>query len=282
MATKNRKAPSAKTLRNLYLLSGNQCANPNCTTVLIIANGTLVAEVCHIKAVNPGAARYDKKLTPEQLRERENLILLCRICHALVDSERKKFPVSKLRRWKKNRESQFAAVGDTLRQRYVEEVTDASNLIDFAAPRTLATYTKFLMETNVSHTVDEDTPSTVREYAMRLRHLSPEDRELVRGVIEKALSIGGLRERESGVYIHPDDLKTLTIGNRKLSDYRIGKLGNTLDRNNLGGLDCDLEPEFCVLAPDVDLPWSLVKEFLEQRGHSLRNIVCALEFSHFD
>ena len=282
MARKRRKAPSTTTLRNLYVLSGNQCANPSCATVLINANGTLVAEVCHIKAVNPGAARYDKSLDPEQLRGFENLLLLCSTCHTLVDAERKRYTVSQLRKWKKDRESQFAAVGDTLRQRYVQEVTDDADLLDLAAPHTLAAYTSFLEDTVGSHTVEEDTPDSVREYAKRLRHLPLEDRELVRGIIEKALSIGGFHERRSGVYIHPDDLKTLTIGTRKLSEYRIKKLGESLDRHQLGGLDYDLEPELCVMAADADLPWSLVKEFLEERGHSLRNIVCDLQFTLLD
>ena len=50
----SRKAPSTKTLRELYMLSGNQCANPKCAIVLINANGTLIASVCHIKAENAG------------------------------------------------------------------------------------------------------------------------------------------------------------------------------------------------------------------------------------
>ena len=281
MAMKSRKAPSLKTLRNLYLLSGNQCANPDCATVLINANGTLVAEVCHIKAVNRGAARYDKDMNSEQLRQSENLLLLCSTCHTLVDAEPKTYSVSRLRKWKKDREQRFAAVGDTLRQRYVQEVTDEADSLDFGAPRSLSAYTKFLEATVGTHTVDDDTPDTVREYVRRLRHLSLEDRELVRGVIEKALAIGGSRERESGIYIHPDDLKTLTIGIRRFSDYRIRKLGDTLDRNLLGGLDYD-DIELCVMAADVDLPWSLVKEFLEERGHNLRDVVCELKFSLLD
>jgi hypothetical protein len=47
---------------------GNQCANPRCATVLINADGTLVADVCHIKAERPGGPRFDKTLMTEQRR----------------------------------------------------------------------------------------------------------------------------------------------------------------------------------------------------------------------
>src|SRR4051812_16851205 len=80
MARTVRKAPSAKTLRQLYLLSGNLCANPKCNTVLVNANGTMVADVCHIRAESRGGPRFDNLLTEEQRRNTKNLLLLCSAC----------------------------------------------------------------------------------------------------------------------------------------------------------------------------------------------------------
>src|SRR5258708_38282426 len=96
------KAPSTKTLRHLYALSGNQCANPRCATVLINANGTLVADVCHIKAEKPGGPRFDKKLSAESRRAPANLILLCNTCHTLVDREPEQYSVAVLTKWKRD------------------------------------------------------------------------------------------------------------------------------------------------------------------------------------
>ena len=282
MVKAKRQPPSPKTLRNLYLLSGNQCANPKCATVLINANGTLVAEVCHIKAAQPGGARFDEKLTADQRRAAENLILLCSTCHTLVDAEPANYSVRRLSDWKKKREDQFAAIGDTLQQQYLEEVTDEAELADLETPRTLAGYKKFLDDQNYSHTIDENSPSTVRAYADRLRHLSSGDRELVRAIIEKAISLGGYREGEGGVCVHPDDLKTLRIGNRQLSNYRINKLGDTLDRNGLGGLDDYGEPQLCITVPDENLTWSELKAYLEQKGNTLRDLICDLKFRLLD
>ena len=261
MTNSGRKPPSRKTLRELYLLSGNQCANPKCATVLINANGTLVAEVCHIKAENPGGPRFDNKLSEDQRRLPNNLILLCSTCHTLVDAEPQNYTVRQLTKWKKDREDQFSAVDDTLRQRYVEEVTDEAERTDLGAPRTLAAYVKFLDDQNFCHEIDENTPSEVRIYAAKLRHLSGDDRELVRAIIEKAIALGGSREGDYGVHVHPDDLKTLGIGTRRLSDNRIKQIGNTLERNDLGGLDYGEEPELYINVPNEYIIWSDLKIF---------------------
>jgi hypothetical protein len=152
-----RTAPSAKTLRQLYILSGNQCANPRCATVLINANGTLVADVCHIKAEKPGGARFDKALTPEQRRAPQNLILLCSTCHKLVDREPGKYTVAVLTKWKKDREARFEAIGDTLRQRYVRDIVDEAEAGDLTLPRSLKKYIRFLKKERFAHMPDEHT-----------------------------------------------------------------------------------------------------------------------------
>ncbi len=282
MTKSGRKPPSKKTLRELYLLSGNQCANPKCATVLINANGTLVAEVCHIRAESPGGPRFDNKLTEDERRSPKNLILLCSTCHTLIDAEPENYSVRRLTKWKKNRENRFSAVGDTLQQRYVEDVTDEADRTDLESPRTLAAYVKFLNDQNSSHTIDDDTPRDVRAYAERIRHLSGEDRELVRAIVEKTIALAGSREGDHGVRVHPDDLKTLTIGNRKLSDYRISKLSKTLERNDLGGLDYDGEPELYIFSPNIDLVWSELKNYLEDNGYTLRDLICEQKFSLLD
>lgn len=282
MPTTDRKAPSAKTLRQLYVLSGNLCANPKCTTVLVNANGTLIADVCHIKGERSGSARFDRNLSEEDRRAPANLLLLCSTCHTLVDKEPQRYTVSKLRKWKKDREARFAAVGDTLRQRYLHEIADEAEANDLTMPRTLRSFVKFLEDQNYRHTVDDDTLPGVRAYADRLRHLASPDRDLMRAIIEKILALGGSREGEYGVSAHPDDLKTILIDNRRLSDYRIAKLGKTLERNGLGGLDVDEEPTLSIAAPDHDVSWSDIKRFTELRGHDLRDVVCDLKFGLLD
>ena len=48
-----RLTPKPEVLRELYLLSGNQCAMPNCRNVIIDDKGTVIGQVCHIEAAMP-------------------------------------------------------------------------------------------------------------------------------------------------------------------------------------------------------------------------------------
>jgi hypothetical protein len=282
MAEATRKAPSSKTLRGLYALSGNLCAKPGCTTVLINANGTLVADVCHIKAEKPGGSRFDPKLSEEERRAAANLILLCNTCHSLVDREPKKYTAKVLAKWKREREKRFAAVGDTLRQRYVAEIVDDAESGDIILPQSLRRYKRFLKR-RYGGEIDADAVESVRDYVNRLRHVARADRDLMRTIIEKAITMGGRRESMYGsIEIHPDDLKTIYVDNKRLSDYRIVKLAKTLDRNGLGDIDEDPEPQLRITAPDEQLGWSTLQEFLEARGKTLEDLLCDLKFSILD
>jgi hypothetical protein len=57
-------SPSNKTIKRLFALSGNACAFPKCPVFLVDEdNGSVVGEICHIKARNPHGARYDSTQT---------------------------------------------------------------------------------------------------------------------------------------------------------------------------------------------------------------------------
>ena len=282
MPETKRIPPSAKTLRELYVLSGNLCANPKCATVLVNANGTMVADVCHIKGERPKIARFDETLSEEDRRAPANLILLCSTCHTLVDKEDKKYTALKLSKWKKDREARFTAVGDTLRQRYIHEIADESDVSDLTMPSTLGAYVKYLRKNKYRHQIDKDTAGEIKDYVDKLRHLAMPDRVLMQAIVEKILELGGTSEDEYGVSAHPDDLKTILIDNKRLSDWRISKFGKTLGRNALGGVDSDEEPLLSIAAPNHDVGWSALKRFLEPRGHDLHDVICDLKFGLLD
>jgi len=64
-------SPSTKTIKRLYALSSNYCAFPQCSLQLIdYKSGSVLAEICHIKARSPGGPRFD----PLQTEEQRNLI----------------------------------------------------------------------------------------------------------------------------------------------------------------------------------------------------------------
>ena len=109
MAASTRSYPT-KTRRTLDIQSLNQCAFPGCTSILVEpgigeAGPAIVADTCHIHAVSPGGARWKKGLTTEELNSIDNLILLCKNHHAVVDSQPEVYTAAQLKKWKSEREA---------------------------------------------------------------------------------------------------------------------------------------------------------------------------------
>src|SRR6266496_4256856 len=87
------------TMKRLFGMSSNQCAIPDCKSLLIIGE-VVVGEICHIRARRKGGARYDPTLSAAQKDEFENLILLCGTCHKLVDASPDEYSAEWLRQIK--------------------------------------------------------------------------------------------------------------------------------------------------------------------------------------
>jgi len=86
---------SEKTLKRLFARSQNQCAMPKCNSPIVIGE-TVVGEICHIRARRKNGPRFDPELTASQRNEYGNLLLLCRTCHKLIDSNEHTYTVELL------------------------------------------------------------------------------------------------------------------------------------------------------------------------------------------
>jgi hypothetical protein len=75
-----------QTIKQLFAVSGNVCAFPNCREPLVI-NGVMVGEMCHIKGAKPTAARYDPAQSASERHSFDNLVLLCRKHHKIIDRD---------------------------------------------------------------------------------------------------------------------------------------------------------------------------------------------------
>ena len=95
--------PTPKTYNLLYAKSGNRCAFPKCS-ISITEGEVLVGEVAHIKGEAPKSARYDPAQTPDERRSYDNLILVCRIHHKVIDDDSKSYSVERLLEMKKDHE----------------------------------------------------------------------------------------------------------------------------------------------------------------------------------
>jgi hypothetical protein len=81
---------SLPTIKRLYAKSNNRCAMPKCQDPIIL-NEVPVGEICHIKARNKKGPRYDAILTAIEKDDYPNLLLLCRTCHKVIDSDQHTF-----------------------------------------------------------------------------------------------------------------------------------------------------------------------------------------------
>jgi len=102
-----RTAITKEVLRALFSKTGNQCAFPDCTHVLIDNDDEFVAQVCHIEAANVGGERYNPQMTDEDRRSVKNLIVLC-YQHHIKTNNVKLYPVLCLQNMKAEHEASMS------------------------------------------------------------------------------------------------------------------------------------------------------------------------------
>ena len=96
--------PSEKTVKRLFALSRNRCAFPKCESPIVHESGAVIGDVCHIRAASRGGPRYDPAQTDETRSAFENLILLCKNHHQIVDTSPARFTVDLLQDMKEMHE----------------------------------------------------------------------------------------------------------------------------------------------------------------------------------
>lgn len=101
-------AISNKTRKLLWGRSGSRCAH--CRQELVIDttqhdSEAIVGDECHIVAKEAAGPRGDPSFPKAKLDEYENLILLCKIHHKMVDDQPNTYTVDRLRKLKADHES---------------------------------------------------------------------------------------------------------------------------------------------------------------------------------
>jgi hypothetical protein len=105
---------SAGTERALFLLAQGTCYYPDCPTRVItfVEEGVPVVNVhiAHISGAKRKSARFDPAMSDKERAAFDNLILLCKPHHDLVDRiEPDRFPTDVLKKWKVDREGPGSA-----------------------------------------------------------------------------------------------------------------------------------------------------------------------------
>ncbi|WBC17742.1 hypothetical protein O7600_13340 [Micromonospora sp. WMMA1998] len=99
----------------LFVLSRGFCYAPTCKNPVVRfeAGGEpeVAVFIAHIRAARRNGPRWVEEMDPEDRKSFENLILLCKKHHVMVDSKKneKKYPVETLLEWKRLREKQLGS-----------------------------------------------------------------------------------------------------------------------------------------------------------------------------
>lgn len=108
---------TTQTMRMLFAESAGFCQKPECNRDLFVetytGNYVAVGEMAHILAASLGGPRPDRGAESETLASIENLILLCKICHAMIDLDAQRFPEDLVRTWKREHNARRTAIFGT-------------------------------------------------------------------------------------------------------------------------------------------------------------------------
>ena len=109
--SRGRVNPDEQTRLRLFADSGGYCQKPDCLRRLFVETENTrlhIAEMAHILAAGDRGPRSNEELTPEERSRYENLILLCPLCHTIVDKAPKDFPDALLLEWKRRHVERLA------------------------------------------------------------------------------------------------------------------------------------------------------------------------------
>ncbi|HEY1378217.1 MAG TPA: hypothetical protein VGF55_15565 [Gemmataceae bacterium] len=122
MAKAKRKAPDKETLRELFLKSGNVCAFPGCTHLMMNKDGEFIGQVCHIEAAEEGGERFNENMTDEERATFPNLMLMC-YEHHVVTNDVDKYPVPRLQAMKAEHEAKFTDPTRAMEEGYAKQIS---------------------------------------------------------------------------------------------------------------------------------------------------------------
>ncbi|SET45280.1 hypothetical protein [Stigmatella erecta] len=274
-----RLTPTPETLRELYLKSGNLCAFPGCTHLMMNEEGTFIGQVCHIAAASPGGERFDPTMTNEDRRHVSNLMLMCYEHHTVTDDVTV-YTVEQLRRMKADHERKFANPGEVI----LERLKDLTTLTQPKPVKNLRRINKVLEWGQLDAEL-VDQVGWLNQYLEDYRKVPREVRGFLRAVVQRTYRMKDSRvaSRDSiwgwSTILISDVRDALGISQRILNE-RVQQL----EAYNLGGfyeMDTPSGEQMGVGIKGVQgwLFWIDIAEFCERAPESLEAIAEHLDFS---
>jgi len=114
----------------LFAASGGYCQNPKCSRELFIEypeKPIHIAEMAHVFAANDDGPRANAALSEEERGAFKNLILLCSLCHTIIDKAPEVYPDRVILAWKRTHAAKLRSLFGVT---YFEQRTDARSAIE--------------------------------------------------------------------------------------------------------------------------------------------------------
>ncbi|MCW3477548.1 hypothetical protein [Limobrevibacterium gyesilva] len=264
-----RLQPSREVLRNLYLLSGNNCAMPGCEHVLINNAGTMVGKICHIEAAERGGPRFRKDMSNEERRAAANLILLCSPHHDVIDDMKNvaDWPVKRLKEIKRQHEDTFREVGETLAKAFRAQFQDSTATTAVQKAKSLA---RLLAHSTYSDLTTKQVKAAQKgldAFADRLQNVPQHEREFMLAIVQRAIRL----RKKSTAAVNVYDVQS-ALG---LAHETIKKYGEALERYEVGGIvEADENQyEMQIYDPSDYVGWIDLAGFCADEGIDLRQII---------
>src|SRR3972149_2165315 len=91
--SKSTRHYSNRTLKILWGRAAGRCAVPECRAELLVdatdhAPIVVIGDIAHIEASSDRGPRANRRISPKERDSYENLILLCKNCHAKFDAQK--------------------------------------------------------------------------------------------------------------------------------------------------------------------------------------------------
>ena len=278
-----RLTPKPEVLRELYILSGNNCAMPDCNNVIIDHAGVVVGHVCHIEAAMPDGPRFNFNQTNDQRRALSNLVLMCAGHHAQIDSKKheKKWTVAALQKIKAGHEKKFLGLDNSLQQAFKNSYVDSTDSLIPTLPESFSELERFLPDCKLRSDEEPKRRKQIGAFIQKLGRVPEDERKFMAGVIRRAIK---LDTKSDTVCVHVDDIK----GAFKMGHSKIKTIGDALQRYGVGSVDLAGtindrdEPHVMLMDPSEYLTWFDIAQFCEASSHDIDDFVLRLKFGILD
>ncbi|MFE3382582.1 hypothetical protein [Streptomyces anulatus] len=268
----NRMEPLGQVARELWILSGNECAFEACAERLICEDGAFIGEVAHIHGVEPSSPRHDPSLDRQALRAAGNLMLLCPKHHTRIDhvNSRSKYPAPMLRRMKRKHEERFREAAACIEAQFTDHTKAAT-----------VRYATTLDALHAAIGVDKLTPDEKQE-----------DAELVNTIADKLAELTLPARSLLSFLVQADAVLGIAEVSRRTrrSQSEIISTMEELDRLGYAYLEREPDEDEPRGALKLNTPtsfdgwpfWDDLRSFLDQHPERIVRVIVDLEFNLLD